>query len=112
MEKLTHYREILSELLAQFVAERKSRTGDVENQLLIDPKNDHYQVMRVGWKDRDRVYYPIFHFDIRNGKIWVQHNATDYDIVADLEARGIPKDDIVLAFHSPYMRQFTGYAVA
>jgi hypothetical protein len=25
--------------------------------------------------------------------------------------RGVPKSDIVLGFHSPYRRQFTGFAV-
>jgi hypothetical protein len=32
--------------------------------------------------------------------------------VEDLEARGVPKSDIVLAIHSPEMRPFTEYAVA
>jgi len=27
-------------------------------------------------------------------------------------AGGVPKDHIVLAFHPPYLRQHTGYAVA
>lgn len=52
-------------------------------------------------------------FDIRDGKIWAQHNASDYDIVGDIEAQGVPKEDIILAFHSPFMRQFMNdYAVA
>ncbi len=30
---------------------------------------------------------------------------------ADLVAQGVPKEDIVLGFQSPFMRQFTEYAV-
>ena len=54
----------------------------------------------------------IFHFDIKDGKIWVQRNISDYDIVGDIEAEGVPKKDIVLAFLSPRMRPYTEYASA
>ena len=52
------------------------------------------------------------HFDIINGKLWIQEDATDFDLVGELEEHNIPKEDIVLAFHAPYKRPFTGYAVA
>jgi XisI protein len=45
-------------------------------------------------------------------RIWVQEDATDYDLVGVLEDKGIPKSDIVLAFHAPYKRPYTGYAIA
>jgi XisI protein len=34
------------------------------------------------------------------------------DIAANLVAAGVPKEDIVLGFQSPFMRQFTEYAVS
>ncbi|WP_310587671.1 XisI protein [Fibrella rubiginis] len=79
---------------------------------MIDTERDHYQILTIGWEDGKRVYYPIFHLDIRNDKIWVQEDATDYDLVGELERHGIAKSDIVLAFHAPYKRPYTGYAVA
>lgn len=114
MEKVNHYRQILKEVLHEFTNVRNNNSDqtDVETQLLIDTENDHYQILRVGWRNRTQVFLVVFHFDIKNDKIWIQQNASDYDIVGDLEARGIPKSDIVLAFHSPQMRPFTGYAVA
>jgi XisI protein len=54
-----------------------------------------------------RVYYPIFHIDIK-----VQKDASDSDLVGKLEEQGVDKADIVLAFHAPFKRPFTGYAVA
>ena len=54
----------------------------------------------------------IFHFDIKDGKICVQRNISDYDIVGDIEEKGVPKSDIVLAFLSPRMRPYSGYATA
>jgi hypothetical protein len=114
MEKMNHYRQILKDVLVEFTKARSGNTQltDVETQLLFDSEHDHYQVLRVGWRNRSQVFLVIFHFDIKNDKIWLQQNASDYDIVGDLEERGVPKSDIVLAFHSPQMRPFTGYAVA
>jgi hypothetical protein len=44
----------------------------------------------------------------RFGATW---NGTEDDIAADLVVAGVPKEDIVLGFQSPFMRQFTEYAV-
>lgn len=57
-------------------------------------------------------YGCILHLDIRNGKIWLQHNGTENDIAAELVEMGAAKSDIVIGFHSPFKRQFTEYAVS
>ena len=44
-------------------------------------------------------------------KIWIQHDGTEGGITQELIDRGIPKNDIVLAFHSAFKRQFTEFAV-
>lgn len=50
-------------------------------------------------------------FDLRGGKVWLQHDGTGRAIAEELVAAGIPKEDIVLAFHPARLRQHTGYAV-
>lgn len=85
---------------------------DVQIKVLIDEQNDHYQVLDIGWHNGKQVFLVIFHFDIIDGKIWLQRNISDYDIIEDIEAKGVPKSDIVLAFHSPEMRPYTDYAAA
>ncbi|NEP10707.1 MAG: XisI protein [Symploca sp. SIO2C1] len=37
---------------------------------------------------------------------------TEIDLAEELGRLGVPKEDIVLGFHSPFMRQFTDYAVS
>ncbi|MBD2777167.1 element excision factor XisI family protein [Iningainema tapete] len=32
-------------------------------------------------------------------------------VANDLVSQGVPNQDIVLAYHSPFMRQFDGFAV-
>ena len=53
----------------------------------------------------------ILHIDIIDGKIWIQHDGTEGGIALDLIDHGVPKQDIVLGFHSPFKRQFTDFAV-
>jgi uncharacterized protein (DUF39 family) len=68
-------------------------------------------LVTVGWYHDKRVYSPLFHIDIQNEKIWIQLNTTEDDITLDLMQLGVPKEDIVLGFQTPYMRQFTEFAV-
>ena len=110
MDKLEHYRHCIQTLLEKN-SQFKFRTEDVENQLFFDPIRDHYQLMRVGWKGLERIYYTVLHFDIKEGKIWLQHNATDIDVGQELIAMGIDKKDIVLGLHPHYKRTYTGYGV-
>ncbi|MEO0042888.1 MAG: hypothetical protein RL329_2336, partial [Bacteroidota bacterium] len=55
---------------------------------------------------------PIFHFDIKDGKIWFQCNNTEREVVDELMAMGVEKQDIVLGFLPPYARHLSGFAAA
>ena len=111
MDKLKHYRSCIQTLLERY-AQFKPRNEDVDSALFFDPIREHYQLMRVGWKGLERVYYTVLHFDIKEGKIWLQHNATDVDVGEELIEMGIAKEDIILGLHPPYKRPYTGYGVA
>jgi hypothetical protein len=114
MDKITKYRQIIVDVLTEYASIPVNTIGgaEIENQLMIDPVNDHYQILSIGWEGSKRAYYPIFHVDIKDGKIWIQEDASDADLTSTLEERGIASSDIVLAFHAPYKRPYTGYAVA
>ncbi|MEB3229320.1 MAG: element excision factor XisI family protein, partial [Synechocystis sp.] len=45
-------------------------------------------------------------------KVWIQHDGTENGIAHELEAAGIPKKQIVLAFKPITNRQLTEYAVS
>ena len=64
----------------------------------------------MGWKQQQWIHSSILHLDIKNGKIWIQWNGTEEDIAAELVNLGVPKEDIVIGFQSPFMRQFSEYA--
>jgi hypothetical protein len=82
MDKLDHYRTCVQTLLEQH-STTKTQGKDVEDILLFDTVCDHYRLMRVGWKGLTRVYHTVLHFDIKDGKIWLQQNTTDIDVGQD-----------------------------
>ncbi|WP_333146915.1 element excision factor XisI family protein [Microcoleus sp. B13-B6] len=49
---------------------------------------------------------------IRDRKFWIEEDWTEDGIATDLVRAGVPKEDIVLAFHEPGMRQYTDFAAA
>jgi hypothetical protein len=110
MAKLDRYQEYIQQLLTKYAA-RDSGEDGVEAQTIFDTKHNHYQLIYVGWHNRRRIYGPVMHLDIKDGKIWIQWNGTEDDIAAELVEMGVPKQDIVLGFHTPHMRQFTDFAV-
>jgi XisI protein len=110
MDKVEQYREYIQRLLTEY-SNYKSLNEDVEAQTVFDKEHDHYQLVHVGWRNKRRIYGCVLHLDIKDGKIWVQHDGTEIGIVSDLEALGVSKKDIVLGFHAPYKRKFTEYAL-
>lgn len=110
MDKLQHYRQLVQQVI-QSHAQLSPGKGDVETQIIFDLEHDHYQLLYVGWDGDQRVFGPIMHFDIKNGKIWVQYNGTEEHVGETLMKLGVPASDIVLGFRSAFKRQFTGYAV-
>lgn len=109
MEKLTQYRQIVRELLT---AHATTDDPNIECQLIFDTEHDHYQVLDLGWQDLNRIYACYIHLDIKDGKIWIQHNMTEADIGQELVDKGVPASDIVLGLHHPYKRPYTHYGVA
>ena len=110
MDKLTTYRTCIQQLLQRYQGYTQA-TEEIETEIVTDTKHDHYQLIHIGWKNTRRVYGCAFHLDIKQGKVWIQYNGTDCHIAEELVELGIPKEDIVLGFQTPYRRQFTEYAL-
>jgi hypothetical protein len=110
MGKVEHYQQLIQELL-QAYSDIKASNEEVEAEVIFDLVHNRYQVVHIGWSNKRRIYGCILHLDIKNEKIWIQHDGTEGGIANELVKRGVPKSDIVLAFHSPFKRQFTEFAV-
>jgi hypothetical protein len=110
MDKIEKYRQIIQGLLTE-IGSYKSHFPEIETQLIFDRERDHYQILKTGWRGLERTYGVSIHIDIKDEKIWIQQNNTDLLIAEELVEKGVPKEDIVLAFHAPYKRKYTGFAV-
>jgi hypothetical protein len=110
MERL-NYRELVKQLLAPYFNYQNS--GDpIDIEVIFDEERDRYLILHVGWQDEQRIHGCPVHIDIKDGKIWIQRDFTEAGLAHELVEMGVPKEDIVLAFRSPFVRQFTGFAVA
>ena len=111
MDKLEQYRDCIKQILIKYQQYTKADSV-IEAQTIFDTEHDHYQLVYVGWENQRRVYGCVLHFDIKNERIWIQHNGTEANIADELMDLGVSKTDIVLGFHSPFKRQFTDFAVS
>lgn len=107
-DSVAFYREQVQRLIHEY-GQYKPSFGEVEMEVICDPVRDHYELMTVGWNGQRRIHGCVLHVDIRGGKIWIQHDGTEDGIADRLVEAGVPKQDIVLGFHSPFKRQFTEF---
>ena len=110
MDPIEKKREIIQKILLDNVRIPYAY-GDIKILPVFDTERDHYLIVLEGWHQR-RVHGCLVHVDIIEGKYWIQRDGTEYSIARELEDAGVPKDQIVLAFHEPKVRKYTDYAVA
>src|SRR5262249_22520248 len=100
MDRIESYREIVKCVIRE-VADFTPMDEGVRKEIICDDANGRYQLIEVGWKNRHRIHGTLVHIDIREDKVWVEHDGTDLEIVQELLNAGIPKESIVLGFHPP-----------
>ena len=113
MDKLVEYPQLIKRILTGYIELCDRRPDrDIETFLIADDTNGHYIWMNLGWSKGDRFTGMTVYVRLRDGKFWIEEDWTEEGIANDLLREGVPKEDIVLAFHHPNMRQYTGFAAA
>jgi len=111
MDRLNKYRQIIRTALKPY-ADINYANVNVRNRFAFDAETDQYIILSEGW-DRDRhLHGVLIHVEIIGAKVWIQVDGTEDGIAEELIQAGIPKEDIVLGFHEPEVRKYTGFAVA
>ncbi len=103
-------RDLIERVLTDY-AQYPYAYGEIERQLIFDRQRDHDLLMSVGWH-KHRVHGCVIPIDLIDGQFWIQRDGTEQGVAGDLEAGGLPRDRIVLAFKSEKVRPHNGYAVA
>lgn len=110
MDTLKNYRQVIENILTEYVKIPYS-LQELESELIVDKQENNYLVMTLGWEGEKRVHGCIIHIEIIDNKIWIQRDGTEYGIANELVSAGIPKSQIVLAFHPQDVRKYTEFAI-
>lgn len=106
MEKLIEYRQIAQEIIKELGARKNNNKKNIRYQTIADDETGNFILVRNGWKGSERFYSNIIHLEVaKDEKIWIHQDNTDLIIADMLIEKGIPEKDIVLAFHTPIMRE-------
>jgi XisI protein len=113
MDRIKKYQDLIVRLFEEYASVKPANLPDHEYQIIADTKRNHFQLVSVGWQ-QDRFFdNVILHLDIKpDGKIWLQINNTDWNIVDSLLENGVPTSQIVLGFITPSLRQYSQFAAA
>jgi XisI protein len=111
MDQLNKYRHIIRSTLKPYTDIRYANLN-VKNRSAFDTETDQYIILSEGWDKAQHLHGVLIHVEIIDAKVWIQIDGTEDGIAADLIQAGIPKEDIVLGFHEPEVRKYTGFAVA
>jgi hypothetical protein len=113
MDKLSEYKETVKIILNYYVElDRKTPEPNMECFLIADDENGQYLWKTIGWEKDKHVDLTTVYIRLKNDKIYIEEDWTEEGIATDLLRAGIPKKDIVLAFHEPSLRKYTEFAVA
>jgi hypothetical protein len=113
MDKIKKYQTYIKEILTENAPIPHDGYDEFDAQVVMDYENQHFYLIRVGWNSLKRIHNCVIHLDIKtDGKIWVQQDNTEYGVANELVDKGVPKDEIVLAFQAPYRRIYSDFAVA
>ena len=112
MDRLDKYRDVIKKILTEYHSwANNSNIRERESCLVFDEVHDQYFWFLMGWQGKKKYRNIQVHIRIKNQKIYIEDDWTEEGIANELLTEGIPKSDIVLAFHSPAMRAMSEYAV-
>jgi hypothetical protein len=113
MDKLTNYRQIIKKILTEYenLASQTPNPDGVDSILAFDEQRDQYLWFQTGWHNDRKVRGITVYVRIKNEKVYIEEDWTEEGIATELLREGLPKEDIVLAFHDPETRKFTEFAV-
>ena len=112
MDKLNDYRQIIKDILIDYHQLNEQSKSTTESCLVFDEQQEHYLLLLMGWHKDERIKSVMIHLRLKAGKIWIEEDWTEEGIASDLLQKGVTREEIVLAFHPPGVRQYTEFAIA
>jgi hypothetical protein len=111
MDKLANYQKIIRQVLQPY-AHIKYANVPFKNRAAFDNENGQYLIISEGWMEKKHFHSCLIHVEIIGDRVWIQCDNTEDGVAGELAEAGIPKEDIVLGFHEPEIRKYTGFGVS
>lgn len=112
MDTRLKYQSIIKSVLQNHADHRATLPDGYSCQVVFDDERGQYLVLDLGWSGNKYLHATPIHISLIGNKVWIQYDDTEEGVATDLMAAGISREDIVLGFRHPKVRQHTGFAVA
>jgi XisI protein len=97
MDKINQYRQIVKQVVTYY-SRLKPSHGNIRLDTIFDESQDRYGLMQVGWDRGKRIRGNLIYIALSGEKVIVEYDGMESGITQDLIDKGIPEEDIVLAF--------------
>ncbi|MBD2771755.1 XisI protein [Iningainema tapete] len=97
MDKINQYRQIVKQVVTYY-SRLKPSHGNIRLDTVFDEQQDRYGLMQVGWDRGKRVRGNLIYITLLGEKVIVEYDGMESGITQDLIEKGIPEEDIILAF--------------
>jgi hypothetical protein len=98
MDKVEKYRQTLRQELDKYASRKPVNMPEATRQLIVSGDENQFVLFSIGWHGTRHIHQCLIHVQIKEGKIWVHHDLTDPGLLERLAERGIPEEDLILAF--------------
>jgi hypothetical protein len=112
MDTRLKYQDIIKIVLQNHANYRATLPDGYTSLVVFDDERGHYLVLDLGWSGSKYLHATPIHLSLVVDKVWIQCDETEEGVATDLIEAGIPKEDIVLGFRYPKVREYTGFAIA
>ncbi len=112
MDTRLKYRRLIKDVLQKHADYRARLPDRYASQPIFDDERGQYLVLDMGWNGDRYLHATPIHISLIGDKVWVQYDDTEEGVATDLMQAGVSREDIVLGFRHPKIRQHTGFAVA
>jgi hypothetical protein len=106
VDKVAHYSRLIKDILsdwARIVAAQS--TPEMETIVVFDDEHGEYLWLQVGEERGRRIHAVTVHARLRDGKIRIEEDWTEDGIATALAQRGVPWEDMYLAFNEEGLRE-------
>ncbi len=110
MDTKLKYQNIIKNILQKHADYRATLPDGYNSQVLFDDERGQYLVLDIGWSGNNYLHATPIHLSLIGNNIWIQYDDTEEGVATDLIEAGVPKENIVLGFRHPKVRQHTGFA--